>query len=169
MSKRQAYINTVIFGASFFLIYTATETARNYLSVMFGRVGQYYQGSFSVVVGVMGIFAPFFLHFFRLKPSIHLSSILCLIYIGLIMGALFVWESVDKEYLPAGALIMGLFGAISYGIGTCIFYMAYSLFMDSITTPQTRGILVGIFFGIFNFCAPIGNLLAGLLNQTNLK
>ncbi|KAA6309472.1 MAG: hypothetical protein EZS28_056504, partial [Streblomastix strix] len=41
--------------------------------------------------------------------------------------------------------------------------------MDSTTTPQTRGILVGIFFGIFNFCAPIGNLLAGLLNQTNLK
>ncbi|KAA6363546.1 MAG: hypothetical protein EZS28_040927 [Streblomastix strix] len=85
------------------------------------------------------------------------------------MGALFVWESVDKEYLPAGALVMGLIGAILYGIGTCIFYVAYSLYMDSITNPKTRGILVGVFFGIFNFCAPVGNLLAGILNQTTLN
>ncbi|KAA6393184.1 MAG: hypothetical protein EZS28_011289 [Streblomastix strix] len=168
-TKKQAYINTVFLGLGFFLIFVATDTALHYLSVMFGSAATYFLAAYGVINGCLALFMPFILHFLGIKAAIHLSSILCLFFIAMILISQFLSEGSEDGSLPAIGFVLVIIGAAAYGCGTAMLWFSYSSFMDAITSPQNRGTIVGLFYGLFYINSPVGNLLAGILNATSLK
>ncbi|KAA6393480.1 MAG: hypothetical protein EZS28_010994 [Streblomastix strix] len=169
MTKKQATLNTILLACSYCLVFIATETALHYMSILFGPSSTYFLGAYGFVVGIFALIMPHIQIHIGVKASFHLSTILCFIFIALITGALFITEARDDGKLPVICFMMVLIGSASYGIGVSMLWFAFSTFMDTVTTRQTRGTLVGLFYGIFYSNSPIGNLLAGILNGTKLK
>ncbi|KAA6374082.1 MAG: hypothetical protein EZS28_030391 [Streblomastix strix] len=147
----------------------ASDTALHYLGVMFGSSATYFFAVYGIIQGILALFVPFVQKFFGLKSVLHLSSVLCLIFIAMILISQFLIESSEDESLPPVGFVLVIIGAAAYGCGSAMFWFSYSSFFDALTTPLTRGTLVGIFFGIFYINSPVGNLLAGILNATSLK
>ncbi|KAA6383402.1 MAG: hypothetical protein EZS28_021072, partial [Streblomastix strix] len=116
-TKRQAYQNTVLLGVSFFLIFVATDTALNYLSVMFGSAATYFLAAYGVINGCLALFMPFVLRILSIKAALHLSSILCLFFIAMILISQFLSEGSEDGSLPAIGFVLVIIGAAAYGCG----------------------------------------------------
>ncbi|KAK2947427.1 putative Ubiquitin carboxyl-terminal hydrolase 7 [Blattamonas nauphoetae] len=151
----------VILGISVCLLYVGSNTCLNYMTTFFPQYSSIVLFIYGVVVGCLGLIAPLV----ATRVSVYILLCACAICIFAFCGlSLYVLISVHFSPTPPASSSVFLFVAAAMsGIGNGILWTSWTVYMNSVSTDETRGTLSGLFYAIFYVSTPVGNGLSALL------
>eukprot|EP00026_Physarum_polycephalum_P007093 Phypoly_transcript_07147.p1 GENE.Phypoly_transcript_07147~~Phypoly_transcript_07147.p1 ORF type:complete len:410 (+),score=45.47 Phypoly_transcript_07147:79-1308(+) len=146
--ERAGFINVIILGVSFCLLFIAYSAAQNLQTNLHGNLGFQTLSTLYFVFTATNFISPYIVLLVGEKISLLVGAVCYCVFIAANMHV------VQPILLGASAIV---------GFGAAVLWTAQGSTVIRCAPPAKLGAYNGLFFGIFQWAQVIGNLLAGIL------
>ncbi|KAK2956224.1 hypothetical protein BLNAU_8788 [Blattamonas nauphoetae] len=161
-TKQQSPIFKVILLALAFCSLTiATQPSMNYMSSLFPSLCGYIHFFYGFTLTFSAIFAPIIIRKFGGIASLQISAILAISFSCITYFVL--WTTNNGQNMETWTIAVLFIGVLLNGLSNQMMWGGWTWLMNSMTTPSTVGAMTGMFYSIYHFNSPIGNLLGSAL------
>lgn len=147
-SEKRGLINVVVLGVSFCILFVAFSSCQNLQTNVNGDLGFYSLSVLYSVFAPANFISPYVVTLFGEKISLMFGAVCYCLFIAANI-------KVEKATLLAASAIVGF--------GAAVLWTAQGSTVIHNAPPAKLGAYNGLFFGIFQWCQVIGNLIAGVL------
>jgi len=146
--ERRGFINVVVLGLSFCLLFVAFSSTQNLQTNLNGDLGFWSLSVLYLVFAPANFISPYVVLLVGEKVSLIIGAVCYCVYIAANIH-------VEKPLLLGASAIIGF--------GAAVLWTAQGSVVIHSAPPGKLGAYNGLFFGIFQWAQVIGNLLAGIL------
>lgn len=152
--ERVGFINVIILGVSFCLLFIAFSATQNLQTNLNGNMGFESLAILYFVFAGTNFFSPFIVTLVGEKVGLLIGAVCYCTFIAANM------RLITPVYLGASAVI---------GFGAAVLWTAQGAMVIRSAPPAKLGAYNGLFFGIFQWSQILGNLLVGILMSKGIS